>query len=90
MLTTGFMIFLGGTLCWPAPRRIMLRALHHDVALDLLVTVLVLAIHWGTSSGVMATVHRRTTDERGNQRHEETGGLHRRRSVLPGLINLKL
>lgn len=32
----------------------MLRALRHDVALDLLVSVVVLVIHWGTFSGTMA------------------------------------
>jgi hypothetical protein len=31
-----------------------LRALKHDLALDLIVTMLVLLIHWGTFSGVMA------------------------------------
>jgi hypothetical protein len=31
-----------------------LRALKHDLALDLIVTTLVLLIHWGTFSGVMA------------------------------------
>ncbi len=55
MLATGFMIFLGVTLILvKLPRRLMLRALHHDVAVDLLVSGLVLAIHFGTFSGVMA------------------------------------
>ena len=55
MFMTGFMIFLGMTLILAKlPRRAMLRALHHDVALDLAVSALVLAIHFGTFSGVMA------------------------------------
>jgi hypothetical protein len=55
MLTTGFTIFLGvGLLLAKLPRRTMLRALKHDLAIDLLVTVLTLIIHWGTFSGVMA------------------------------------
>ncbi len=55
MLMTGLMIFLGIALILAKlPRRLMLKALHHDVALDLLVSVLVLLIHWGTFSGVMA------------------------------------
>lgn len=55
MLATGFMIFLGVTLILvKLPRRLMLRALHHDVAVDLCVSALVLAIHFGTFSGVMA------------------------------------
>lgn len=55
MFTTGFLVFLGTALILvKLPRRIMLKALRHDVALDLFVTILVLAIHWGTFSGVMA------------------------------------
>jgi hypothetical protein len=55
MLTTGFTIFLGvGLLLAKLPRRTMLRALKHDLAIDLLVTVLTLIIHWGTFSGVMS------------------------------------
>ena len=52
---TGFMVFLGtAALLAKLPRRKMLRALHHDAAVDVAVTVLVLAIHFGTFSGVMA------------------------------------
>ncbi len=55
MLTTGFTIFLGvGLILTKLPRRMMLRVLKHDVMLDLAVTLLVLLIHWGTFSGVMA------------------------------------
>jgi nucleoside permease NupC len=55
MIGTGFMVFLGVALIlWKLPRRMMLKALHHDLALDLTVSVLVLVVHWGTFSGVMA------------------------------------
>ncbi len=55
MFLTGFMIFLGtAALLAKLPRRLMLRALHHDAALDIAVSVMVLTIHWGTFSGVMA------------------------------------
>ncbi|MEI7431521.1 MAG: hypothetical protein WCL27_13785 [Betaproteobacteria bacterium] len=55
MLTTGFTIFLGlGLLLAKLPRRTMLRVLKHDLMLDVAVTLLVLLIHWGTFSGVMA------------------------------------
>lgn len=55
MLMTGLMIFLGiAILLAKLPRRLMLKALNHDVALDLMVSVLVLVVHWGTFSGVMA------------------------------------
>lgn len=55
MLMTGFTIFLGVVLLLAKlPRRMALRALKHDLAIDLIVTALVLLIHWGTFSGVMA------------------------------------
>ena len=55
MLATGFMIFLGvGLIFAKLPRRTMLRALKHDLKIDLTVSFLVLVIHWGTFSGVMA------------------------------------
>jgi nucleoside permease NupC len=55
MLMTGITVFLGVALILvKLPRRLMLRALKHDLAIDLAVTALVLLIHWGTFSGVMA------------------------------------
>lgn len=55
MLFTGFMIFLGTFLILiKLPRRVMLRALKHDLLIDISVSALVLAIHFGTFSGVMA------------------------------------
>jgi NhaP-type Na+/H+ or K+/H+ antiporter len=55
MLTTGFMIFLGlAMILAKLPRRTMLRALKHDLLIDITVSLLVLVIHYGTFSGVMA------------------------------------
>ena len=55
MIETGFVVFLGVALIlWKLPRRLMPKLLAHDVALDLTVSVLVLIIHWGTFSGIMA------------------------------------
>jgi len=55
MLFTGLTIFLAASLLLiKLPRRTALRMLKYDLALDLGVTVLVLLIHWGTFSGVMA------------------------------------
>jgi hypothetical protein len=55
MIETGFLVFLGVVLIlWKLPRRLMLKALNHDIAIDLLVSVLTLIVHWGTFSGVMA------------------------------------
>jgi NhaP-type Na+/H+ or K+/H+ antiporter len=55
MIGTGFMIFLEvGLLLLKLPRRTALRILKYPLMLDIAVTVLVLMIHWGTFSGVMA------------------------------------
>ena len=55
MLSTGFMIFLGVMLLLiKLPRRLMLRLLKYDLMIDIVVSMLTLAIHWGTFSGVMA------------------------------------
>jgi NhaP-type Na+/H+ or K+/H+ antiporter len=55
MIETGFLIFASvGLLLAKLPRRTALRVLKHDLSLDLAVTALVLIIHWGTFSGVMA------------------------------------
>ena len=54
-LETGFAIFLALVFIFvKLPRRLMLRLLHHDMAIDVFVTLLVLVIHFGTFSGVMA------------------------------------
>ena len=55
MLSTGFMIFLGVMLLLiKLPRRLILRLLKYDLMIDIVVSMLTLAIHWGTFSGVMA------------------------------------
>ena len=55
MFTTGFAIFLGLVLIFiKLPRRWMLRWLHYDMLVDVSVTLIVLAIHFGTFGGVMA------------------------------------
>lgn len=55
MIMTGFLIFLGTFLLLiKLPRRLMLRALKYDLTIDIAVSALVLIIHFGTFSGVMA------------------------------------
>lgn len=55
MLETGLAVFLGLTFIFiKLLRRTMLRLLNHDMWLDVAVTMIVLVIHWGTFSGVMA------------------------------------
>jgi nucleoside permease NupC len=55
MFFTGIAIFAGvAALLAKLRRRWMLRALNHDLALDLAVSAITLVVHWGTFSGVMA------------------------------------
>jgi len=55
MLFTGFMVFAAGALILAKlKRRWLLRALNHDLALDLAVSGLTYALHIGTFSGLMA------------------------------------
>ena len=55
MFLTGLAIFLALLLVFiKLPRRGLLRLLRYDLAIDLFVTLLVLAIHFGTFGGVMA------------------------------------
>ena len=55
MFTTGFAIFLGLVfIAIKLPRCTMLRWLRYDVVLDVAVTLIVLAIHFGTFSSTDA------------------------------------
>jgi len=55
MFVTGFVIFLSTVLLLvKLPRRWMLRLLHYDLTIDLVVSAIVLSIHWGSFSGVIA------------------------------------
>ena len=55
MFTTGLAIFLGLVFIFiKLPRRTMLRWLRYDILLDLAITMIVLVVHFGTFSGVMA------------------------------------
>jgi nucleoside permease NupC len=55
MFLTGFAIFLALLfILIKMKRRLMLRLLHYDLVLDILVTVFVLWMHAGSFEGVMA------------------------------------
>ena len=54
MFMTGLAIFTGAALLLAKlRRRWMLKALDHDLALDVAVTAATLVLHWGTFSGVI-------------------------------------
>lgn len=55
ILFSGFMVFGAGALILAKlKRRWLLRALNHDLALDIVVSTATYALHFGTFSGLMA------------------------------------
>ena len=55
MFETGLAVFCGLAFVFAKlKRRTMLRLLHHDLAIDIAVTLLTLIVHWGSFAGVMA------------------------------------
>jgi nucleoside permease NupC len=91
MIETGFLVFLGVALIlWKLPRRLMLKALHHHVALDLLVSALVLVIHWGTFSGVMAATIAGLMTSLGTSGAKKIFGYIDGKNYVPGVIHLRV
>ena len=91
MIETGFLVFLGVALIlWKLPRRLMLRLLAHDVALDLTVSVLVLMIHWGTFSGVMAATVAGLTMSLATSGAKRLFGFIDGKNYVPGIVHLKV
>lgn len=55
MFTSGIIVFLSAVLVLvKLPRRWLLRVLHYDLAVDLVVSAIVLTLHFGTFTGIMA------------------------------------
>ena len=91
MIETGLLVFLGvALLLWKLPRRMMLKLLNHDVALDLTVSVLVMIIHWGTFSGVMAATVAGLMTSLATSGAKRLFGYIDNKRYVPGLINLKV
>jgi nucleoside permease NupC len=91
MIETGILVFLGVVLILAKlPRRLMLKALHHDVALDLLVSVLVLIIHWGTFSGVMAATVAGLLTSLATSGAKKIFGYIDGKNYVPGVIRLRV
>lgn len=89
MLMTGITIFLGVALIlWKLPRRLMLRALHHDVSLDLLVSGLTLIVHWGTFSGVMAATVAGLLTSIATSAAKRLFGSHDGKQYVPGVLHI--
>jgi nucleoside permease NupC len=91
MIETGFLVFLGVVLIlWKLPRRLMLKALNHDVALDLMVSVLVLIIHWGTFSGIMAATIAGLLTSLATSGAKRLFGFIDGKNYVPGVIHLRV
>jgi hypothetical protein len=91
MLTTGFAIFAGLLLLLiKLPRRTALKLLHRDVLLDLAVTAVVLVIHFGTFSGLMAATVAGLLTSVGTSVAKRVFGYIRGTEYVPGLIHLSL
>ena len=91
MFTTGFAIFLGLVFIFiKLPRRTMLRWLNYDMLLDVAVTLIVLAVHFGTFSGVMAATFAGLLTSVGTSCCKKLFGHIKGDIYLPGLIRLEV
>lgn len=91
MFTTGLAIFLGLVLIFiKLPRRTMLRWLRYDAVLDVAVTLLVLVIHFGTFSGVMAATFAGLLTSVGTSLAKRLFGYIKGTDYYPGLIRLSV
>lgn len=91
MILTGITVFLATSfLLLKLPRKAMLKALKHDVALDLTVSAITMTIHWGTFSGVMAATFAGLLMSLATSAMRRLVGYIDGEYYYPGLINLKL
>ncbi len=91
MFTTGLAIFLGLVFIFiKLPRRTMLRWLRYDILLDLAVTLIVLVVHFGTFSGVMAATFAGLLTSVGTSLAKRVFGYIQGDQYFPGLIRLTL
>lgn len=91
MFLTGFAIFLSLLFVFvKLPRRSLLRLLRYDLLIDLTVTLLVLAIHWGTFSGVMAATVAGLMTSLATSGAKRLFGQIKGDTYLPGIFNLKV
>ncbi len=91
MFTTGLAIFLGLVFLFiKLPRRLMLRWLRYDVAIDIGVTLLVLIIHFGTFSGVMAATFAGLLTSVGTSVAKRLFGFMDRGLYYPGIFRLEV
>ena len=91
MFETGLAIFLGLLfIVIKLPRRTLLRLLRHDMAIDVCVTLLVLAIHFGTFSGVMAATFAGLLTSLGTSTAKRLFGYIQGDRYFPGYMRLEV
>lgn len=91
MFATGFTVFLAMMLLLiKLPRRWSLRILHYDVALDCAVSLVVLYIHFGTFSGVMAATVAGLMTSLFTTSMKRAFGSIKGKTYLPGVFNLRV
>ena len=91
MFATGSAVFLALLLILAKlPRRWLLRLLHHDIALDVGVTLLVMFLHWGSFDGVMAATVAGLMTSFATSAAKRLVGYIRDGQYVPGVINLKV
>ena len=91
MFTTGLAIFLGLVFIFiKLPRRTMLRWLRYDIVLDIAVSLIVLAVHFGTFSGVMAATFAGVLTSLGTSLAKRLFGYIQGDQYFPGLIRLSI
>jgi len=91
MFMTGLAIFSGAALLLAKlRRRWMLRALDHDLALDVAVTAVTLIVHWGTFSGVMAATIAGLMTSLATSAAKRWLGFIRGNTYYPGYIKLDI
>ena len=91
MFEIGFIVFLAMLLLLvKLPRRWALRLLHHDLMLDVAVSVIVLTIHWGTFSGVMAATVAGLMTSLFTTAAKHAFGYIKGKQYFPGRFNLRV
>ena len=91
MFATGTAVFLALLLIMiKLPRRLMLRLLRYDIALDIAVTVLVMFVHWGSFDGVMAATVAGLMTSFATSAAKRLVGYIRGDIYVPGVITLQV
>ena len=91
MIETGIAIFLSLVFLFiKLPRRWLLRMLRYDLTIDIAVTLLVLLVHWGTFSGLMAATFAGLLTSLATSAARRLVGYIHGTKYYPGIFNVKV